>query len=197
MLRKLRTPLILASKSPRRQELLSQVGYNFSVKTQDVEEAYSASLSVEEVPVYLAGIKAKAVSDDLKHDSIVIGADTIVNLDGDIFGKPKDEEHAIRLLRRLSGKAHTVITGVCLKTREKEHRFFDVTEVYLKALTDEMIRYYVEEYAPYDKAGGYAIQEWIGMVGIEKINGCYFNVMGMPLSKLWDALDEFIPIDSV
>ena len=183
-------PIILASASPRRQELLKKAGLNFRVIKPEVEEIYPEGLSPQEVTVYLAKLKAEALKDSLEEDEVIISADTIVSLDNTIYGKPRDAADAVRILGELSGKKHTVISGVCLQTRKKEISFHEETDVYFHPLTEEEIRYYVDQWDPMDKAGAYAIQEWIGLVGISRIDGCYFNVMGLPVQKLYQALKQ-------
>ncbi len=154
-----------------------------------------------EVPVYLAKMKADAVQ-HLAEDAIVIAADTVVLLDDKILGKPRDAEDARDMLRQLSGRMHTVVTGVCIQSNNKQISFSTETKVYFRSLTREQIAYYVESYKPFDKAGAYAIQEWIGMIGIEKINGDYYNVMGLPIGEVvaflkHDFLDEETPIEAL
>ncbi len=184
--------IVLASQSPRRQQLLKEAGFSFRLFTKDVEETYPAELPVTEVAAYLALKKGIPIIEHLQTDEVGITADTIVVLDNDILGKPKDEAQAFDYLSRLSGKVHEVITGVALHTRTKQQAFSVSTKVYFRKLSDEEIRYYISNYQPYDKAGAYAIQEWIGMVGILKIEGCYFNVMGLPLFQLYQELQAFI-----
>lgn len=183
--------IILASKSPRRQELLSHIIKEFDIKTKDTEEVYPSNIKVEDVPEYLALLKAKAFEKELSAKEVVISADTIVTLNGNIYGKPTDERDAIKILQELSGKMHQVITGVALFGLHKQITFKSITHVYFKKLSIAEINYYIKTYQPYDKAGAYAIQEWIGMVGIEKIEGDYFNVVGLPINKLYQALQTF------
>ena len=183
--------LVLASKSPRRQMLLRQLDWSFEIVTQDTDESYPPDLDIADVAAYIASEKAKAVLPKINKDQLIIAADTIVRLDNTIFGKPKDAKDAFRILQQLSGKTHEVITGVCLQTQEAEHHFSSTTAVYFKTLSEKQIKYYIKKFKPYDKAGAYAIQEWIGMVGIEKIEGCYFNVMGLPLTRLYEELHAF------
>lgn len=174
--------IILASGSPRRKDLLAGAGYTFSVRVPDVDETPPAGMAVEEVPEYLARKKAAALQD--AGDAIIIAADTVVLLDGDILGKPTDEEDAVRMLHRLSHRTHTVVSGVCIRRGDALESFSKSTDVVFRALTDEQIRYYVANYKPFDKAGSYAIQEWIGFVGIEGIRGDYYNVMGLPIGDV-------------
>ncbi|PTS98302.1 septum formation protein Maf [Pedobacter sp. HMWF019] len=180
-------PIILASKSPRRQELLQQMDLDFKVVLKDVDESYPEGLSPSEIAVYIAEKKAKAFLAD-QPNSIVITADTIVAYNGEIMGKPEDAKHAEQMLTKLSGTVHEVYTGVSLIYNGEILSFFDLTEVYFKELTTEQIRYYIENYKPFDKAGAYGIQDWIGMVAVEKIVGSYTNVMGLPTEKLYTAL---------
>ena len=163
----------------------------FEIIIADVDETNPPGMPGELVPEFLARKKADAVSHLVK-DAIVIAADTIVLLDHHILGKPKDEEHAIAILKQLSGRMHKVVTGVCIRKGEKESCFSVITEVYFRKLTDAQIAHYVSRYKPYDKAGAYAIQEWIGVTGIEKINGDYYNVMGLPIGDVIVALKEFL-----
>lgn len=183
--------LLLASKSPRRSELLSKSGFEFQVKTLDIEESYPSSIAKHAVPVYLAKKKAHGSKSLLSADQIMIAADTVVILENEIFGKPKDESDAIDMLTRLSGRKHVVITGVCVLSNNKEVSFSDLSEVYLSHLSQKEIAYYVDTYKPYDKAGSYAIQEWIGICKIEKIIGSYSNIMGLPMQKLYAALEAY------
>ncbi|GAA0894077.1 Maf-like protein [Fulvivirga kasyanovii] len=183
-------PLILASNSPRRQELLRNAGFEFKVKTKEVDESYPEDTPPEEVAKYLAAKKGDAYGNDLK-DEVVITADTIVKLNDQILGKPENYEDARRMLESLSSKEHEVITGVCIKSRDKQIVFDDTTQVYFKKLSEEEIDYYITNYRPYDKAGAYGIQEWIGMVGIEKIEGSFFTVVGLPVNKVYEALLTF------
>ncbi len=179
--------LILASKSPRRQQLLQSAGFTFDVRTMDVEETFPDDMAAQEVAEYLAIKKAKAFEDEIT-DEIVITADTVVVVDDKILGKPADKKEAIDMLQALSGRSHEVITGVALMTKNEIRSFSDVTIVNFKKLSHKEIDYYVDNYAPYDKAGAYGIQEWIGMIGITSIEGSYFNVVGLPVQKLYETL---------
>ncbi len=182
----------LASKSPRRQQLLQELGLDFKVVTKDgLEENYPDNLKKEEIPVFLAKQKASAYKEELTKNSLLITADTIVWSENKVLGKPKDYKDATNIISSLSGKKHVVITGVCLTSLEKQISFFSTTEVYFKDLTAEEIDYYITNYKPYDKAGAYGIQEWIGYIGIEKISGSYFNVVGLPIQKLYSELISF------
>jgi septum formation protein len=183
--------LVLGSKSPRRQELLAGMGFDFDVRTKDTDERFPDSLSPKEVPLYLAALKANALIDELKQGEVLITSDTIVLLDNEILGKPTSPANAKEMLRKLASKNHEVITGVHLKSLEKSHSFSVSTKVFFKPLTEEMIDFYIENYNPFDKAGSYGIQEWIGFVGIDRIEGSYFNVVGLPVAELWDALNNF------
>ena len=180
--------LILASGSPRRKQILEEAGISFTVRIKNTPENYPADLDTIEVPSYLARIKAKAFTN--LGDETIITADTIVLLDGMILGKPNDYDQAFSMLRSLSGNKHQVITGVCLLNKNTETTFSDTTDVYFRKLSDAEINFYLENYKPYDKAGSYGIQEWLGMVGIEKISGSYFNVMGLPIHKLHAELKK-------
>ena len=182
---------ILASNSPRRKELLAHIVPNFTQKTKEVDEVYPLSIPKKEVAAYLAKLKADAFTEELKENDVVITADTIVVLNYRIYGKPKDRNDAIEILQILSGKQHEVITGVCLKSSKKELVFSSETKVYFKNLSLEEIEYYVDTFKPYDKAGAYAIQEWIGFIGIEKIEGDYNNIVGLPLQQLATQLPLF------
>ncbi|MGB1017798.1 MAG: Maf family nucleotide pyrophosphatase [Chitinophagales bacterium] len=183
--------IILASKSPRRKELLGNIVPNFILKTKDVEEIYPNTLAAKEVAAYLAKLKADAFKEDLKPNDIVITSDTTVVLGKTIYGKPKDRQDAIEIIQALSGKMHEVITGVCLKNIYKEEVFSCTTKVFFKTLSLEEIEYYVDTFKPFDKAGAYAIQEWIGFIGIEKIEGDYNNIVGLPLQALHTKLTQF------
>jgi septum formation protein len=183
--------VILASNSPRRKELLSGLGIDYEVKTlPGIEESYPDTLKGEEIPLYIASEKADAYRDSMQPDELIITADTIVWLDGVVMGKPKDEEDARNMLRRLSGKTHQVMTGVCITTTGFRKSFSTVTDVTFTDLTEEEIHYYVEHYQPMDKAGAYGIQEWIGFVGVQSIAGSYFNVMGLPVQRLYKELKK-------
>lgn len=181
--------VVLASNSPRRKELMSGLGVDYVVKTlPDVDESYPDTLRGEEIPAYISREKADAYQVMIEPDELLITADTIVWLDGEVLGKPKDREDAIRMLRKLSGASHQVITGVCLTTKEWQKCFTATTDVTFASLTEEEIVYYVDKYAPMDKAGAYGVQEWIGFIGVESISGSYFNVMGLPIQKLYKEL---------
>ncbi|MFD1551846.1 septum formation protein Maf [Putridiphycobacter roseus] len=180
--------VILASKSPRRQELLKGLNIPFEVLTREVDESYPKHLAPTEIATFLAEKKANAFLDILQADNLIICADTIVVLGEVVLGKPKDATEAFEMLRALSGKQHQVITGVCVKTDKKTISFSSTTTVAFKTLEDSEIKFYIDTYKPYDKAGSYGIQEWIGYIGISNINGSYFNVMGLPLFELNEVL---------
>jgi len=183
--------IILASKSPRRQNLLKELGFEFEIKTKEVEEIYDSDLKREQVAIYLSELKSNAFKADVKDNDLVITSDTIVCLNDEIIGKPNDRVDAINMLSKLSGNKHEVITAVTLMSKEKQHTFYEVTEVYFKTLTKEEVEYYIDNYKPYDKAGSYGVQEWFGYIAIEKINGSYYNVMGLPVKKLYEELNNF------
>lgn len=180
--------IILASQSPRRKQLLEWAEVSFDVMVKETDELYPAHLAVEQIPVYIARNKALAVQEELSHERIILAADTVVVLENEIIGKPKNRAEAIKILNRLSGQKHLVITGVVILNGEKEISFADITEVYFHFLTEKQISFYVDKYQPYDKAGAYAIQEWIGVVGIKSVNGDFYNVMGLPVSRVVQEL---------
>lgn len=184
--------IILASKSPRRQQLLKGLGVSFEVVTKEVDESFPSGLSPREAVSYIARKKALAFG-RIPEDTLLIVADTIVVIDQEILGKPESREAAVHSLRRLSGRRHEVITAVGLATATAFHLFQEMTEVYFKDLSDSQIDYYIDTCRPYDKAGAYGIQEWIGSVAIEKINGSYNNVVGLPTSRLYDELIGISP----
>ena len=184
--------IILGSNSPRRRELLAGLDLDFEVKViPGLEEHYSATLQPEEIPVFLAQQKAAAYIPTLPEKTLLITADTIVWNRNEVIGKPKNREEAIRMLQSLSGHEHHVVTGVCLTTTEKQKAFSVISAVKFATLTDEEIGYYVDKYQPFDKAGAYGIQEWIGYVGVESINGSFYNVMGLPVQRLYQELKKF------
>jgi septum formation protein len=181
--------IILASQSPRRQELLRGLDIPFSVNVlPDVDESFPDALQEGEIPLYLAKKKADASQSLLADKTLLITADTIVWLENRVLGKPIDEADAMNMLRQLSGKKHHVFTGVCLRSREKQVDFVADSEVRFATLTDEEIRYYVAKYHPMDKAGSYGVQEWIGYIAVETIHGSFYNVMGLPIHQLYEAL---------
>ena len=179
--------IILASGSPRRQELFKELGLDFSIQVKAIEEIYPSILKQEEITNYLAELKAAAFY-ELAENDIVITSDTIVWLNNKAIEKPKDKQQAIEMLQELSGTGRKVITSICIKTVASQKVFHDETMVYFKPLSMEEITYYVENYKPFDKAGAYGIQEWIGFIGVTKIEGSYFNVMGLPVHKLYEEL---------
>lgn len=182
--------IILGSQSPRRKELLAGLDIEFTTKViPGLEETYPDTLQGEEIPIYLAEQKADAYT--LEDNDLLITADTIVWLNGHVYGKPADEAEAREMLRSLSGKTHDVITGVCVRTNKKNVSFASTTKVRFAELTDAEIEHYVNKYRPIDKAGAYGIQEWIGYIGVEHIEGSYFNVMGLPIQRLYTVLKEF------
>lgn len=181
--------ILLASNSPRRRELLSGLGVGYQVRLlSDIDESFPPHLSAEEIPQYISRNKADAYA--VEEDELLITADTIVYCKGEVLGKPVDEADACRMLRQLSGCTHQVVTGVTLKTREQVRTFSCTTQVTFAELSDEEITYYVQHYAPYDKAGAYGVQEWIGFVGVTRLEGSYFNVMGLPVQRLYTELKK-------
>ena len=189
--------VVLASNSPRRKELLSGLGVNFSVKTlPDVDESFPDALKGEEIPLFIARKKADAykvlfssvTSNEVEEPLLVITADTIVWIEDEVLGKPANATEARAMLSKLSGKKHQVITGVCLTTASWQKSFAAVSEVQFSSLTEEEVDYYIQNYCPYDKAGAYGVQEWIGFIGVESIQGSYFNVMGLPIQRLYREL---------
>ena len=183
--------IILASKSPRRQELLRLMDIDFRVVLKEVDESYPDGLSPAEIALYIAQQKAEAFDEEVTNE-VVLTADTIVSIDGLILGKPESTEHAVEMLQRLSGRVHEVYTGVCLLHKHGYNKFYDRSEVFFRKLTDHEIRSYVEEYQPMDKAGSYGIQQRIGLIGIERINGSYTNVVGLPTEKLYQQLKKIV-----
>jgi len=181
------TKIILATNSPRRKELLTQLGIPFEVKSKEIDESYPKSFRPEAVAVYIAEKKANSFLEILT-DELLIAADTIVSVEDEIFGKPKDTNEAITMLRKLSGKPHEVITGVALLYQQKIYSFFEKTTVHFKELTNAEIEYYIRDYQPFDKAGAYGIQEWIGHVGIHHIEGSYPNVVGLPVERVYTEI---------
>ncbi|MDR1698916.1 MAG: Maf-like protein [Prevotellaceae bacterium] len=184
--------LILASNSPRRRELLKGLDLDFQVKTlPGVDEVYPPELPATEVAEYLATLKAGFYLPDLQENELLITADTIVCLDGEIFGKPLDKADAKRMLQALSGRTHQVMTGVCLMTQNKKTSFTSLSDVTFAELEEAEIDYYLSTYRPYDKAGAYGVQEWIGYVAVKHISGSYYNVMGLPIHRLYEELKQF------
>lgn len=187
---KLNKTLLLASNSPRRQQLLRDAGFEFTVKVKDTNEDFPKTMPVDEVPAFLARKKAEAFREELGNQ-IILTADTIVVIDKDILNKPKDASEAREMLRKLSGRQHQVITGVCVMTEESTESFIDVAEVFFRELSDWEIDYYIENCRPFDKAGSYGVQDFIGMVGIPRMEGSYFTVMGLPVHKVYEALSKY------
>ncbi|HAQ18032.1 MAG TPA: septum formation protein Maf [Prolixibacteraceae bacterium] len=183
--------IILASKSLRRQELLRELGLKFKVQAMDIPEVFPEGMNMTEIPIYLAELKAEAFRPLLKNNQLVITADTIVWLDGHVLNKPTDYADGFRMLKDLSGKKHQVLTGVCLLSTEKKVSFYELTDVWFKSLSDEEIQFYLKNFHPYDKAGAYGIQEWIGYIGVYRIEGSFFNVMGLPVQSLYEHLKAF------
>ena len=185
--------IILASGSPRRKQLLSEMGLSFRILTKEVDEKFPPGLSPAETAVFLSQLKSKTFqNNELNDTTLLITADTIVSLGKEILGKPRNEDEARKTLQKLSGRKHEVITGMSLRIRDRMHSFFASTDVYFSKLTDEEINYYITHYQPLDKAGAYGIQEWIGHAAIEKIEGSYFNVMGLPTHRLYKELTSFV-----
>lgn len=183
--------VILASNSPRRKELLAGLGVDYEVITlPDIDESYPKSLQGADIPLYIAKNKANAYQTMIQPDELMITADTIVWLDGKVLGKPEDREDALQMLREMSGRTHEVFTGVCITTTEWQHSFTAQTEVRFSVLSEEEITFYVDKFQPMDKAGAYGVQEWIGFIGVENISGSYYNVMGLPIQKLYKKLKE-------
>ena len=184
--------IILASNSPRRRELLAGADVTFEVRVIDgIDESYPQDLPTKEIAGFISRKKAAAYQTAIDDCELVITADTIVVLDGEVMGKPADEEDACRMLRKLSGRTHQVITGVTLTTKERQQSFSVETDVTFRTLSEEEINYYVQHYKPMDKAGAYGIQEWIGHIGVTGISGSYFNVMGLPVQRIYEALKNF------
>jgi septum formation protein len=179
-------PIVLASKSPRRQELMKALGLDFTIELKEVDESYPDGLTPSEVAVYISEKKAKAFGSSI--NQITITADTIVALDGEILGKPNDKAHAQEMLRKLAGRKHEVYTGVTIIKDNQLTSFYDLSEVLCREVSDEEIDYYIDNFKPFDKAGSYGVQDWWGLVVVERIEGSYTNVMGLPTEKLYKAL---------
>jgi septum formation protein len=188
---KLNKKLILASNSPRRKQILNDAGFDFTVSVKEIDESFSTEIPVNMVAEYLAKKKAEAFS-EISDQIIVLTADTIVAVDNLILNKPADKNGAADMLKKLSGRTHVVHTGVCLRVGNIENSFTDTTIVSFKSLTDNEIDYYIETCKPFDKAGAYGVQDFIGMVGIDKIEGSYFTVMGLPIHRVYEALQPYI-----
>lgn len=184
--------IVLASNSPRRKELLQRMGVNFKVRTLfGIDESYPDSLRGEDIVCYISRNKAKAYQSSMAPNELLITADTIVYVDGEVMGKPKNAEQAKEMLHKLSGKTHQVITGVTIVTAKRTEKFGVTSQVKFTNITDEEINFYVDNYLPFDKAGAYGIQEWIGIVAVEEIKGSYFNVVGLPVQRLYQKLKTF------
>jgi len=183
--------VILASQSPRRQNLFKELNVNFEIVVKEIDEVYPLQLTKHEIPLYLSALKASAFDPEIESNQLIITADTIVWVNNSVLGKPVSYNDAYKMLETLSDNKHTVYTGVCLKSITKTKTFWASTDVYFRKLEADEIKYYLENYKPYDKAGSYGIQEWIGYIAIEKIEGSYFNVMGLPIQKLYDELKHF------
>lgn len=187
--------IILASQSPRRKQLLSEAGFEFEIKVSDIPEDYPAEMPSSKVPSYLAELKAEAAWEMFAEgNEIIIASDSVVILDDIIYGKPANYDEAVAILEALSGRMHQVITGVCIKDNQRKDTFSSISNVYFKTLNKDEIDFYINKYQPYDKAGAYAIQEWIGLCKIEKIEGTYSNIMGLPMEKVYDKLNEFLAV---
>jgi septum formation protein len=183
--------IILASKSPRRQELIKGLELPFELVLFDVDESYDESLIKHEIPLFLALKKSEFYTKPLNNNEILLTADTIVWVNNHVLNKPENEQEAFEMLSEIGGTTHEVFTGVCLKSNNKSISFYDRTEVKIKNLTDDEIWYYIHEYKPLDKAGSYGIQDWFGYTAVENINGCFYNVMGLPINKVYDTLKNF------
>lgn len=184
---------VLGSKSPRRQHLLRELGLRYELVNIEVEEIFPDHLKAQDIALYLCELKADAFNfENYPENSVLITADTIVWLDGEYIGKPLGRSEAVQMLKRLSGKTHTVYTGICLRTSKAKHIFYSETAVEFKPLRDDEIHFYIEHHRPFDKAGSYGIQDWIGYTAVRRISGCYYNVMGFPVQKFWEELGTFL-----
>ena len=183
--------IVLGSGSPRRQELLQSLGLTITVRVPEVDEIYPENTPAHEVAPYLAQLKANALLPSIKDHELLITSDTVVIQNQNVLGKPEHKEEAFATLKSLSNSEHEVVTGVFIGNNLKQKVFFETTKVFFKALSDEEINYYIEHFKPFDKAGSYGIQEWIGKIGVTKIEGCFYNVMGLPIGRLWDELKRF------
>lgn len=184
--------IILNSRSPRRKRLLEDMGFNICVVKTHTEESYPDNLAIEEIPVFLAEKKGRAYTEQIREKEILLSSDTMVFLNNEALGKPQSKQEAIAMLQKLSGRKHYVISGCNLRTKDKSISFYEKTDVFFKPLSFQEIEYYVNKYEPLDKAGAYGIQEWIGMIGIEKIEGDFYNVMGLPTVSLFQKLKEIL-----
>ena len=183
--------IILGSASPRRQQLLKDAGYVFKAVSIDADESFSDSLKAEKIPLFLSQKKASVYPNKLKDNEVLITPDSVVWIDTIVLNKPVNDFEATQILQFLSGKMHQVFTGVSITSNKKQISFFDETKVYFKHLTEQEIAFYIKNYKPFDKAGSYGAQDWLGLIGIEKIEGSYFNVMGLPIHKLYAELNSF------
>lgn len=189
----LKYDIVLGSGSPRRKYLLEEMGLDFRViVNSSLEEEWPVGLSKAEIPVFLAEMKGEHLLEKVPEHALLITADTIVWMDGEVINKPSGPEDAFRMLRQLSGNMHEVLTGVCLRLSGKKHSFYASSLVWFADLSDEEILFYIDNYKPFDKAGAYGIQDWIGYIGVEKIEGSYFNVMGLPLQRMYTELKDFL-----
>ena len=188
--------ILLASASPRRSQILKEAGFDFEILKIDVDESFPDSMPVPEVPVYLAKKKMEEAKKYLNAENLIITADTVVILGDEIINKPLDTDDAFRMLEKLAGKTHTVISGVCISTMNEDFIFEDRTDVVFENMTEEEIKFYIDNYKPFDKAGSYAIQEWIGLNKIARIEGNYFNVVGFPMSKVYPILRQLLAASS-
>ena len=184
--------IILASGSPRRQQFFKEMDLHYTIRLKEIEEIYPEHLQAEEITNFLAELKASAFENELKENDVLVTSDTIVWLNGKALGKPKDYDDAFKMLQQLANKTHEVITSVCLKSIDKTDVFHSVTKVTFANLSDEAIRYYLDNYQPFDKAGSYGIQDWIGLIGISKIEGSYTNVVGLPTEMLFQKLMNYV-----
>lgn len=184
--------IILNSRSPRRKRLLEDMGFNICVVKTHTEESYPENLAIEKIPVFLAEKKGRAYTEQIREKEILLSSDTMVFLDDEALGKPQNKQEAIAMLQKLSGRKHCVVSGCNLRTKDKSISFYEKTDVFFKPLSFQEIEYYVNKYEPLDKAGAYGIQEWIGMIGIEKIEGDFYNVMGLPTVTLFQKLKEIL-----
>lgn len=182
--------IIIGSSSPRRKQLVEQLGLNCEIRKKEVEEIFPSEMSHYAVPEYLSQLKAEPLKARIQKDEVLLTSDTVVIHNNQILEKPQDHQSAVEMLERLSGNVNEVVTGVYLYSANHERTFSVRTKVFFKVLTPEEIEYYVSNYKPFDKAGAYGIQEWIGMIGVEKIEGCFYNVMGLPVNELWKVLNE-------
>lgn len=184
--------IILASGSPRRQQFFKEMDLHFTIRLKEIEEIYPEHLQAEEITNFLAELKASAFENELKENDVLVTSDTIVWLNGNALGKPKDYDDAFQMLQQLANQTHEVITSVCLKSIDKTEVFHCVTKVTFANLSDEAIKYYLDNYQPFDKAGSYGIQDWIGLIGISKIEGSYTNVVGLPTEMLFQKLIQYV-----